>query len=58
MVKIKFDQFFDLLGVVVLSLYAVTVQQYQQLSKILVWKNLVSHIIIFLDAPGLEKPSN
>ena len=39
MVKIKFDQFVDLLGFV-LSLYAVTVQKYQQLSKILVWKNL------------------
>ena len=40
MVKIKFDQWFDLLGFV-LSLYAVTVNKYQQLSNILVWKNLV-----------------
>ena len=45
MVKIKFDQLLDLLGFV-LSLYAVTVQKYQQLSKILVGQNLVSHIVI------------
>ena len=52
LVKIEFDQFLDLLGFA-LSLHAVTVQIYQQLSKILVWKNLVSHIIFFLDDPGL-----
>ena len=46
LVKIEFDQFLDLLGFA-LSLHAVTVQKYQQLSKILVWKNLVSHINFF-----------
>ena len=57
LVKIEFDQFLDLLGFA-LSLHAVTVQKYQQLSNILVWKNLVSHIHFFLDDPCLEKPSN
>ena len=45
MVKIKFDLFLDLLGFVLF----ITVQKYQQLSKILVWKNLVSHLIIFIE---------